>query len=195
MVTVSIQAGGLSTRAAKDKALVPLAGRPLIEHVMQRVEGLGGELLITTNRPEAYAYLGARLVGDACPGSGPLAGLQTALRAANGETVLVVACDMPFVERGLLEYMLGLAPDADVVVPRRNGFYEPMQAVYARRCLPEIEKALSAEQRRVVSFFPAVRVLPVEGKILERLDPRGLSFFNVNMLQDLAEAETLLRPD
>ncbi len=175
-----------------DKALMPLAGKPLIEHVLQRVEGLGDELLITTNRPEAYAYLGARLVSDSSPNSGPLRGLQTALRAASGKTVLVVACDMPFVERGLLEYMVGMSSDADVIIPRREELYEPLQAVYARRCLPAVESTLGAGEQRVMSFFREVRVLAVEGATLDRLDPDGLSFFNINTLEDLERAEALL---
>jgi molybdopterin-guanine dinucleotide biosynthesis protein A len=193
MLTVTIQAGGLSSRLHGDKALMPLAGKPLIEHVLQRVEGLGDELLITTNRPEAYAYLGVRLVRDAYPGAGPLGGLQTALRAASGETILVVACDMPFIELSLLEHMLGLAPKVDVVVPRPNDLYEPLQAVYARSCLPAIEKALKAGKQRVVSFFPDVRVLTIEDDILDRLDARGLSFFNINTLEDFTKAELMLR--
>jgi molybdopterin-guanine dinucleotide biosynthesis protein A len=193
MVTVSIQAGGLSTRIPDDKALIPLAGKPLIEHVLQRVEGLGDELLITTNRPEAYAHLDARLVSDSLPGTGPLGGLQTALQAASGEAVLVVACDMPFVERGLLEHMLDMISDEDVVIPRKNGLIEPLQAVYARRCLPAVEKALKKGEQRVASFFPEVRVLNVEGEILERLDPDKLSFFNINTPEDLERAEALLR--
>jgi len=178
-----------------DKALMPLAGKPLIEHVLQRVEGLGDELLITTNRPEAFAYLGVRLVSDANPGAGPLGGLQTALRAAAGETVLVVACDMPFIELSLVEHMLGLAPEVDVVVPRPNDLYEPLQAVYARNCLPTIEKAIEAGKQRVVSFFPDVRVLTIEDDILDRLDARGLSFFNINTLEDFTKAEMMLRAD
>lgn len=174
---------------------MPLAGKPLIEHVLQRVEGLGDELMITTNRPEAYAHLGARLVSDRISGAGPLGGLQTALRAAIAETVLVVACDMPFVERGLLEHMLGLTSGADVVIPRRGGFYEPLQAVYARRCLPAVEKALDAGKQRVVSFFPEVRVFTVEGATLDRLDPDGLSFFNINSPEDFKKAEALLHAE
>ena len=172
---------------------MPLAGLPLIEHVLRRVEGLGDELLITTNRPEAYAHLDARLVSDSIPGTGPLAGLQTALRAASGEAVLVVACDMPFVERGLLEHMLDMISDADVVIPRKDGLIEPLQAVYARHCLPAVEKAIQQGEQRVVSFFPEVRVLNVEGETLERLDPQGLSFFNINTPEDLKRAEALLR--
>ncbi len=49
MITIAIQAGGRSSRMGRDKALLPLGGKPLIEHVLQRVAGLGDEVLITTN--------------------------------------------------------------------------------------------------------------------------------------------------
>jgi molybdopterin-guanine dinucleotide biosynthesis protein A len=192
MLTVVIQAGGRSTRLWRDKGLIPLGGKPMIEHVIRRVEGLGDELMITTPRPQAYDRYTARLVSDPELHAGPLVGLQTALQAASYQTVLVLACDMPFVERRLLEHMLSVAPQADAVVPQHNGWYEPLQAVYSRSCLPAIEKAIASGEKRVVSFFPGVRVLTVGPPILDQLDPRGLSFFNVNTQDDLVRAESLL---
>jgi molybdopterin-guanine dinucleotide biosynthesis protein A len=164
----------------------------MIEHVIGRVEGLGDELMITTPHPQAYARFEARLVSDPEVHAGPLVGLQTALQAASHTTVLVLACDMPFVERKLLEHMLSIASQADVVIPRHNGWFEPLQAVYSRRCLPAIEEALTSGEKRVVSFFSDVSVLPVDRPILDQLDPRGLSFFNVNTQEDLVRAETML---
>jgi molybdopterin-guanine dinucleotide biosynthesis protein A len=192
MLTVVIQAGGRSARLWQDKGLIPLGDKPMIEHVIRRVEGLGDELMITTPRPWAYARYAARLVSDPELHAGPLVGLQTALQAASHQTVLVLACDMPFVERELLEHMLSFASQADAVVPQHNGWYEPLQAVYSRRCLPAIEEAIASGEKRVVSFFPSVRLLTVGRPILDQLDPRGLSFFNVNTQEDLVRAETLL---
>ena len=195
MLTVAIQAGGRSARLWKDKGLIPLGGKPMIEHVIKRVEGLGDELMITTPRPQAYARYAARLVSDPELHGGPLVGLRTALRAASHKTVLVLACDMPFVERELLQHMIGMAPQADAVVPQHNGWYEPLQAVYSCRCLPAIEEAIASGEKRVVSFFPTVRVLTVGRPILDRFDPRGLSFFNVNTQEDLVRAESLLKAE
>ena len=193
MVTVAIQAGGQSSRMGQDKALVHLAGRPLIEHQLDRLRGLAGEILVTTNHPEAFAAFGVRTAADAEPGAGALAGLRTALQAARGETVLVVACDMPFLSRALLEHLLSLAPQADAVVPRRGGEYEPLHAVYARTCLPAVEACLANQRRRVISFYDDIRVLTVTEQTLRTLDPHELSFFNINTPDDLKEAEQLLR--
>lgn len=192
MVTVAIQAGGHSRRMGYDKAMASLAGKSLIQHVLARVVDLGDEVILTASDPESYRFLGLRTVPDAVPGAGTLAGLMTALQAARGDTVLVLACDMPFVSRPLLQHMLALSTRADVVIPRRANEFEPFHAVYSRACIPAIQAALDAGKRRVISFFPDVRVLTVEDPDLTRLDPTGLSFFNVNTADDLAHAERIL---
>ena len=177
----------------KNKALLPLAGRSLIEHVLARLDGLGDEILITTNRPQDYDFPGFRLVPDLISGIGVLAGLHASLTNARGDSVLVVGCDMPFISRPLLEHLVGLASQADVVIPHYDDKYEPLHAVYNRRnCLPALETALAAGSTRVISFFPQVKVLPVEESELTRLDPQGLSFFNINTPEDLAQAEIIL---
>ena len=192
MVTLAIQAGGQSRRMGSDKGLVRLAGVPLVMHVHHRLRRLADEVLITTNRPEAYAFLGLRMASDPLPGAGALSGLSTALEAARGDRVLVIACDMPFVHAPLVAHLLALAEDHEAVVPRRSGEFEPLLAVYHRACLPAIQASLTAGQRRVISFFPAVRLRPVDEAELQRFDPSGRSFFNINTPGDLREAECLL---
>jgi molybdopterin-guanine dinucleotide biosynthesis protein A len=193
MLTIAIQAGGASQRLGSDKALLPLAGRPLIEHLLMRIDDLVDDILVTTNRPQDYDFLGVRLVSDPVPDLGALNGLHTALDAAREKSVLVLACDMPFVSRPLLEHLISLASQADVVVPHQEGNFEPLHAIYKKQvCLPAIEAALAAGEKRLISFYHMVHVLPVEGSDLSRLDPRGLSFFNINTLDDLAQAERIL---
>jgi len=192
MVTIAIQAGGASLRMGRDKGLVSLAGKPMLTHLLERVAGLGEDVLITTNRPQDYGFAGVRLVEDNRPGAGALGGLHTALSAARGETVLVLACDMPFASRPLLEHLLSLAAQADVVIPKWRGEYEPLCAVYARQCLAPVEAALDAGERRMISFFSRVRVFPLEEPEWSSFDPDGLTFFNVNTPEELAEAERRL---
>jgi molybdenum cofactor guanylyltransferase len=192
MITIAIQAGGRSSRMGRDKALLPLGGRPLIEHVIERVEGLGDEILITTNQPDEYAFLGLRMVGDQRPGAGALDGLLTALEAAGGERVLLLACDMPFVSRSLIEQMLAIDTDAEVVIPRLGGKLQPLHAIYSKSCAGPIREALEAGEKRMISFFPRIQTWIVEQEILDQHDPEGLSFFNANTPEDLAQAEQLL---
>lgn len=189
MLSIAIQAGGQSSRMGNDKALLPLAGKPIIEHILGRVDGLGDEIFITTNQPAGYAYLGIRLVADRHPGAGALEGLFTALSAAHGERTLVLACDMPFVNPTLLAYMIELSPQADVVVPRHGGKFEPLHALYSRDCIPFVKASLDADETRVLCFFPKVRIRTVEEDELIRFDPTLQCFFNINTPEDLVRAE------
>lgn len=193
MVTLAIQAGGRSSRMGRDKGLVELAGKPLVGHVIDRLAGLAGEVVITTNQPEAYAIFGVRTASDHEPGAGALDGLLTALEAAGGDPVLVVACDMPFASRSLATHLLALSATAEAVVPRPGGEYEPLFAVYRRTCGTAIRRALDAGQRRVISFFPEVSLRVVEADEAQAVDPDPYCFFNVNTPADLAEAERRLR--
>lgn len=189
MISIAIQAGGQSSRMGQDKALLPLAGKPVIEHILTRVEGLGDEIFITTNQPGHYAYLGIRLVPDRNPGAGALEGLFTALSAAQGEYALVLACDMPFVNRGLLAYMIALRHETDAVVPRHAGKFEPLHALYSRNCLPFVKASLDAGETRVLSFFSEVRLRTIEEEELRLHDPTLECFFNINTPEDLLQAE------
>jgi molybdopterin-guanine dinucleotide biosynthesis protein A len=176
-----------------DKSFVRVLGRPLVEDVLAQVAGVGAETIVITNRPDDYGYLGLPLFTDVLPDKGALGGIYTALHSSSQPHTLCVACDMPFVVRPLLDYLISLIPDAnaDAVVPRLSGEAEPFRAIYARACLGPIRAALAAGQLRVISFFPAVRVRFVDEPEIDRFDPQHLSFFNVNTPEDLEQARRL----
>ena len=190
-LTIAILAGGRSSRMGTDKAFVRVLGRPLIEEILSQSAGLGMESLIITNRPAEYAYLGVPLFGDVLPDKGPLGGLYTALHSATRPHVLCIACDMPFVVRPLLDYLISLIPEGDAVVPRLAGEAEPFRAIYSRACLAPIRAALDAGRMRMISFFPDVRVRFVNEAEIDQFDPQHLSFFNVNTPDDLEQARRL----
>lgn len=194
MISIAVQAGGRSSRMGQDKALIPIAGKRLIEHVLEQLQGMSDDLLITSNHPRTLADLNIRLVADKHPGRGALYGLQTALQAALHDHVLVVACDMPFISRTLLEHMQSLIPQADIIVPELESGYEPLLAIYRRStCLPALERSLQDKKHRMISFFPAVAVSAINAETIDRLDPGRLSFFNINTPEDAQMAERMLQ--
>jgi len=194
MLTVCIQAGGQSSRMGEDKALKPFLKRPLIQRVIERLSPIADELIVTTNRPEDYAFLDLRLVSDLIPDRGALGGLYTAIASATHPFVAVVACDMPFANARLIEGMsrLMVQQEADVVIAKSDGGYEPIHAVYRREtCLPAIEKAINADKWKVIAWFPQVNVYELSEDELNSLDPDGLAFWNVNTPEEFAEAERI----
>ncbi len=196
MLTIAVQAGGQSRRMGQDKALMPFLGRPLIARVLDRLRPIADELLVTTNRPDAYRFLSVRLVSDLRPGRGALGGLYTALHAARHPLVAVVACDMPFVSAALIEHARDLLVqgDADLVIPASGERLEPLHAVYRREtCLPAVEAALDAGEWRMISWFPRVRVRVLSPAVVRKHDATGLAFWNLNTPQEFAEAERRAR--
>jgi molybdopterin-guanine dinucleotide biosynthesis protein A len=192
MLTIAILAGGRSERIGIDKALVPLAGVPMIEHVLRKVSGLGDELLISTNNPEQFAYLGIRTIPDLLPQAGSIIGLHSALVATQNKRVLSLGCDMPFVNRTLLEYISNLHSEADVIVPFYKGEYEPLHAIYSRNCIGTIENMVEENSYRIINIYDRVSVRTVSEREIDSIDPTGLSFFNINTPEDFALATEIL---
>ncbi len=197
MLTLAIQSGGQSTRMGRDKGLVEFLGKPLIARVAERLASIANEILITTNDPESYRFLGLPLYADLKPGRGALGGLHTALACASHPLVAVVACDMPFASAELLAHARGLLLNGedDVVVPESgDGWSEPLHAVYRRdTCLPAVAQAIDSDQWKLISWFPQVRVRTLAPAEISRLDPSGLAFWNVNTPEELLQAEQRAR--
>jgi len=193
-ISLIIQAGGKSSRMGQDKALKPFLGRPLIVRVIERLAPIADEILVTTNSPEQYAFLGLRLVPDLVPGCGPLGGLHAGLTAAAHPIVAVVACDMPFASAPLLEAAARLLVQegADVVIPRSDSGLEPLHAVYRREtCLHNIQEAIQAGEYKLIGWFPKVNVREMTPEEVAALDPSRLAFWNVNTPAEFEQAEKI----
>ncbi len=192
MLTLAIQAGGKSSRMGRDKALMPFRGVPLIAYVMERLAPVADEIIVTTNNPDDYEFLGVPLYRDIIPERGALGGLYTALKCASHAQVAVVACDMPFASTAffLTASKLLSALDADVVIPTTEKGYEPLHALYRREsCIPPIETALNDNKWKVISWFGEVKVHALTPSETAVHNPNGLTFWNLNTPEDFSKAE------
>lgn len=190
-LTVAINAGGQSSRMGADKALVDILGQPLIEHIIERVSHLGQvATMLISNRPDDYTHLGLPLVGDVLADKGSLGGIYTALHHSQTPYTLVVACDMPFLNPALLRYMIDLCDgdQYDVIVPRVEGYPQGLHAIYSQNCLEPIRARLDADRLKVIGFYDQVRVRYIDEPEYTPLDPKGLSFSNVNTPEELEAA-------
>jgi molybdopterin-guanine dinucleotide biosynthesis protein A len=195
MFSLVIQAGGQSTRMGEDKGLKLFLGRPLIQRVIERLAPLADEIIITTNHPDDYAFLGLRRVPDLEPGRGALGGLHTAIASATFPMVAVVACDMPFASPAILKMatQILIQEEADVVIPKTAEGYEPFHAVYRSAvCLPAIQSAIKANMWKAIAWFPQVKVRALTHTEVSAADPSGRAFLNVNTPEEFIEAERLV---
>jgi molybdopterin-guanine dinucleotide biosynthesis protein A len=191
-VTGVIQAGGRSTRmGGQPKALLELGGRRIIERVLDAIAPVVDDVLIVTNTPELYGFLGLPMVADVYPDHGSLGGVFTGLVAAPGQAAFTVACDMPFLHREVARLVVGRAGEGDVIVPRMGEQLQTMHAVYGKACLPHIEARLKAGRLRIVGFFDSVRVVEIDEATVARHRAPEVVFMNVNTPVELEQARTL----
>jgi molybdopterin-guanine dinucleotide biosynthesis protein A len=172
----------------RTKALLPFAGEPLIAHIVGRLRPLFGDVVVVAAREQELPALPATVVRDEVAYQGPVAGILYGLRAARGELSFVTSCDAAFASGPLLSHLLSLAPDLDVVVPRWDGRFQPLFAMYRRTVVPALEAQLARGELRPVSLFDRVRTRVVTEDEVRRFDPAGDSFFNMNTPADYQEA-------
>lgn len=185
-VTGVILAGGASRRMGRNKALLELDGRPLIALVAERLRSVVDELIIVADETERYAHWADRCVPDAYQGVGTLGGIHAGLEAATHELALIVGCDMPFLDPGVLVWFVeaashddGAGP-ADLVILKHEAGVEPLHAVYRKSCLPAIVATIESGERCAFAYFDQVRVRYVRPDEIAPLDPALLSFLNAN---------------
>jgi len=185
MITGIVLSGGSSRRMGEDKALLFFEGQCLVSHVVSTLESVCQQILVIAQPHQDLSFLNKTVVNDMIPDYGALMGLYTGLKNAPTDRVLAVACDMPFLQPKLLEYLIHADMDADVVVPKIDGHFEPLLAVYSKNCLSTIEDMINRSEKCVYDFYPKVRVREVSKKELRRVDPELKSLVNFNTPQEL----------
>jgi len=196
-ISCVVLAGGKGLRLGQDKALETIGNKSLLHWVVSYLSLFKSNIIIVTAGKQSLSqltdYPELRIVTDAYPDKGPLGGIYTGLAASVSLYNLVVACDMPFLNYALLDYMLQISADFDLVVPRLGDMVEPLHAVYSKTCLAPIKLLLEQGNLSIRGLFSLVRVRYVEATEINRFDPEHLSFFNINTEADLQMAGELLR--
>lgn len=183
-VTGVILAGGKSSRMGSNKALLPYRGGRFIEAIYRQLSSLFEEVLVVTNTPEQYAFLGCRMVADLYQDTGALAGLHAGLFHSRTPHIFAVACDMPYLNDAVIRTLTARRHQSDVIIPEGENGLEPLHAVYCRSCLQAMETALQTGKRRLISFLPEVRVTTIPGETIRFVDPDLDSFRNINTPAD-----------
>jgi molybdenum cofactor guanylyltransferase len=180
--------GGGSTRMGRDKALLDIAGRPLVLRVAQRIGRACHPVLLAPGRPGRLGELGHGLVevADAVPDAGPLGGLVAALEASPHRLMAAVAVDLPFASPAVLAMLASSCGDADAAVPRTDRGLQPLHAVYARTAVPALRRALSERRVALHAALADLRVIEVPPSRWRERDPEGRFAVNLNGPEDLA---------
>jgi molybdopterin-guanine dinucleotide biosynthesis protein A len=173
----------------RDKALLPWGDTDLLGHTLRRLGTTSAETAVLG--PHRFEDRGVPVYSDIVNDAGPLGGILTGLVSLKADLGLFLAVDLPLIPVPLLQHLLCLAEGHDAVVPISPSGPEPLCAVYTRACANPIRARIDAGQLKMTSFWPDVRVRPVEAPEIAAFgDPETL-FLNVNSPADYERARTL----
>jgi len=190
-VTGIILAGGKSSRMGTDKGLQELCGKPLINYAIQSLSGLCSTILISTSS-DAYQSFGYKTVADEIPGIGPMGGIYSALKQSKTDINLVLSCDLPFVSKELLSFILKNSEGYQVAVPwQGNQHYEPLCGFYHLSILEQISLYIQNNNYKLPDIFEEISINRLVINKESDFYTEEL-FLNVNSKHDLATAEMLM---
>ncbi|MDR7423315.1 MAG: molybdenum cofactor guanylyltransferase [Armatimonadota bacterium] len=194
-LTGIVLAGGRSRRMGADKAFLDVGGRPIIRRVLDALAASCAYVLVVAKDPAAYAGLGVRVVTDLVPDQAPLFGLCAGLRAARSPWVFAAACDLPFLAPDAVRALAARAAGWDAVVPRANGRWHPLHAVYARAAAETLERQVAAGERGLWRAIVGLRVREVGEDELAAADPTLRTLYNVNTPEAYRAARAMAAAD
>ena len=198
MRSAIILAGGSSKRLGRDKALIKLAGKTLILHVIDSVSKLVDEIVVVTSIDQKLAFerlLDYPIVMDEYEMRSPLIGALTGFKNVQGEYSMLLPCDTPFISDKITSILFDLCIDMNAVIPRRpNGFIEPLQAVYrTKQALDATKTTLRHERFDFRSLIKNLeKIKYVSTTVLQQVDSELLTFFNINTHEDLRKSKTIM---
>ena len=194
-----VLAGGASSRFGSDKALAQLAGETVLSRMLQLLNEVADSVGIVSTIGR-YPDFGEKIVADRWPAEGALGGILTALYASQEfgrDWSLIVSCDMPFLTRRWLRYMLerAIASNAGALYPRSQAGDEPLCGCWRTAALPQLQAAFDDGVRKVTDGAKRLRVEVLDEEHWKRFDTAGRLFWNMNTQQDYEEAVRIWRTE
>tara|TARA_B100000315_G_scaffold251271_1_gene285753 strand:+ start:7808 stop:8449 length:642 start_codon:yes stop_codon:yes gene_type:complete len=193
--TCIILAGGKSRRMGMDKRFLEVGGQGMLARIIAICETLFDDIVIVTAIPESTIQTRHRVVHDLVKNCATLGGIYTGLSYASLNYGFVVACDMPWVQPDLVKFIVERVEEPketnyDVVIPKLQSGLQPTHAVYSKRCLPFLKKMIDQRDFRVTRIcdYDSVSVRYICDDEIEKFDPSGRAFENVNTVEDLKNA-------
>jgi molybdopterin-guanine dinucleotide biosynthesis protein A len=186
-----VLAGGESRRFGANKALVRWENGTLIEAVTRTLTLLFHHTFVLVKTPDTFAFLerpGVRVVRDFSTDVHPLGGLLSALSISPMEHVFVCACDMPFIRPELVAALCRERKGYDAVVPRWQGFLQPLCGVYARTCLDVVGRRIEGGELSLQNLFQLLTTRIFNENEVRSVDPEGLSFIDIDTQSDYEKA-------
>jgi len=185
-MTGIILSGGKNTRmGGRNKAFIRIDGEFIIDRTIGLFRALFDEIILVTNSPMEYIDYDVQIVTDIIKNKAALGGIYTGLFYASSNHCFVAACDMPFLNRRFIEYMIGRIDAYDIVVPRTPDGFQPLHAVYSKRCIPFIKKLIDSDRLTIRPVYKHCKTLTLPPDVITGFNSNERMFLNINSQEDL----------
>ncbi len=180
-----ILAGGKSSRMGRNKAFLELDGKTFLQRQLELLRDQFDNVMISANSNHDYNTFNAPVLNDIMPEKGPIGGIYTGLVNSTGFYTFFFACDMPFLDKGLIDRLKERAKGVDVVAPQNGGMMEPLHAIYSKNCIEPIKRQIEKNDLKITNFFEQVKVNLVKIDKLELSKSYKNSLTNMNTPDDI----------
>lgn len=184
--SAAILAGGKSSRMNyRNKAFLEYENNYFIERIIKALEDYE-EIIIISNNPDDYKTLGLKVFKDIYPNQGPLSGIHSALNHIKNEYCLVVACDMPFINKNVVNYLGNIKEDYEILIPEVEERLQPLCAIYKRSCKELMEKELINKSNKLIKTCMKFNVKIIkEFPFIEEIHKKEMkNFYNINTVDE-----------
>jgi molybdopterin-guanine dinucleotide biosynthesis protein A len=180
-----ILAGGENSRIPFLKGFLEINGTKIIESNVRILKGIFKRVLISTNSPELYFYLGTLMVGDIIKHRGPMTGINSALNVPDVSDVFVTACYMPFINVILIQHMVNKWDEKwDAVIPLFDNRPQPLFGIYSQKISGKIEDSIKKGRKSLRELLKRINVQYIKEEEVRSIDTEGKSFVNINTIED-----------
>jgi len=185
-ITGIILAGGQSARMGKDKALLQIDGRTLLERALEICNPVCTVVLISSNNPEHEKY-GYSIIPDEIKNCGPIGGIYSSLKKSDSVWNFVLSVDSVFVEPEFVGFLISEIGNFDAIIPVHENGKEPLIALYNKNCITAIETAINSGDFKLQHFLGKIKVKEIDSREWLQKYPR--LFINLNRPGDLNFSE------
>lgn len=183
-ITGIILAGGKSTRMGVNKSFLRIGEQTVIERITDLVKSVFETVIIISNTPEEYRFLKLPVYEDYYKGKGPLAGIHSGLKNSVTIKNFIVSCDIPLLNKSIIEYVTGYKTEKKITICKANGFLQPFAGLYSRLLLNDIEKILCANPEHINHTNKAERKLC---KVMSFIKSSDAEILNPENIPDYTE--------
>ena len=181
-----ILAGGENKRLPMVKGFLEIDGKRIIESNIDLLKQIFDRVIISTNKPEQYFYLGLPMVGDTMMERGPMTGILSTLNMPEISEIFVTACDMPFISGELIRSIIDQWNKKwDAVIPVLDKRPQPLFGIYSKTIVQCMENSIKNGTRSLRKFLEGIHVLYIKEEDVRKIDREGKSFVNINTPEDV----------